>query len=156
MVVKPAWVYLPRAAIAAHPQGIKTFPEEGESATIRDRVVHPMGACARIDCLESRKFKFGVDAKEGWILGVIEIPGRDFAGYLKKFPVFQGDEYAHECTAEVFCSGEFDYFEMEVHGPRVTLEPGQSFSFAEEQRVIDIAHRPKGEQEIRKLIDKRK
>ncbi len=152
MIMKPAWVYLPRAAASAYPQGIRTFPEEGESATIRDRVVHPLGNCARIDCIERRKFKFGVDASEGWVLGVIEIPGRGFAGYLKKFPVFQGATYAHGCSAEVFCSGEFDYFEMEVHGPRVTLEPGQSFSFAEEQWVFDLAGRPNGEQEILNLI----
>ncbi len=156
MVMKPAQVYLPRSAASAYPQGIKTFPEEGESATIRERVVHPMGACARIDCIEPRKFKFGGDAAEGWILGVIDLPGGTLAAYLKKFPVFQGANYAHACTAEVFCSGEFEYFEMEIHGPRVTLEPGQSFSFAEEQCVFDLADRPKGEPEIRKLIDKGK
>ncbi|MDH3444078.1 MAG: DUF4380 domain-containing protein [Deltaproteobacteria bacterium] len=155
MVMKPARVYLPRAAVSAYPQGIKTFTEEGESAAIRDRVVHPLGTCASIDCVEPRKYKFGVDASEGWILSVIELSHRILAGYLKKFPVFQGAKYAHGCTAEVFCSGEFDYFELEIHGPLVTLEPGQSFSFAEDQCVFDITDRPGTEQELRKLLEKR-
>jgi len=151
-VRKPAWVYLPRQHRSRHSDGVKTFRDEGESVVLRNRVLHDLGHLVCVDCSESLKFKYGVDSLEGWVLGILQLQGRGFLGYIKRVPVFPNEPYPDQCTLEVFSSAEYPYFEMETLGPTVTLLPGQSFEMIEKQSVFHIGCPPDSEEAVRRLV----
>jgi hypothetical protein len=150
MVSKPGTVYLPRATESRFPDGVRTFLEEGESAEVRDRVVDELGTLAVIRCRESEAFKFGVDAREGWMLAVLEVSGLGLVGYRKQVPAYAGQEYGHGCIAEVYNSDLHPYFEMEMHSPVVSLKPDESFELVERQALFDLARWPRDEDEVRR------
>jgi hypothetical protein len=152
MVLKPGQVYLPRGASSQYPNGVKTFAEEGESVHVRDTVVSERENLAVIRCTDSKAFKFGVDAQEGWMLGVLEVAGLGLVGYRKRVPVYKDKTYGHGCTAEVYNSDRYPYFEMEIHGPVVTLKPSASFELEERQALFDLSHRPQSEDEVRQHL----
>ncbi len=167
MVLRPGKVYLPRRRNSSYPGGIKTYPEEGESVQARGKVVSELGSLAVVTCDHPRKFKFGVDAEttlegqcsnpgtpsqDGWMLGVLNIGGHGLVGYCKQIPVYRGQLYGHGCVAEVYNSDEYEYFEMEVHGPQVTLQPAGRFALTERQALFDVAAWPAHEGQVRQLV----
>jgi hypothetical protein len=153
MVLKPGHVYLPRGAGSRYPQGVKTFTEEGESVHVRDTVVSELENIAVIRCTDRKAFKFGVDAQEGWMLGVLEVAGLGLVGYRKQVPVYRDKPYGHGCTAEVYNSDRYPYFEMEIHGPVVSLKPRESFELEERQALCDLSRWPQSEDEVRRHLD---
>lgn len=152
MVLRPGQVYLPKCAASRYPHGIRTFAEEGESAHVRDTVVGALGRLAVIRCDEPKAFKFGVDATEGWMLGVLEVAGLGLVAYRKQVPVFRGMTYGHGCITEVYNSDRYPYFEMEIHGPVVSLAPGEAFELDERQALFDLARWPQSEDEVRQHL----
>ncbi len=138
MVMRPATVYLPTRAGSAFPQGLRTFENEGASEELRDRVVSFIDAVAVISCRDALKFKYGVDSEVGSVLAVIEAGPRGAIGLRKSVPVYHPQPYAHGCVVEVFNSEDYPYLELELHGPVVTLAPGESFSLAESAAVFDL------------------
>ncbi|MEE9152982.1 MAG: hypothetical protein V3U42_02740, partial [candidate division NC10 bacterium] len=99
-----------------------------------------------------KAFKFGVDAKEGWMLAILNVAGIGLVGYRKQVPVYRDKPYGHGCIAEVYNSDRYSYFEMEIHGPVVSLRPGESFEIEERQILFDLPHWPQSEEEVRALI----
>ncbi|MFQ5954055.1 MAG: hypothetical protein ACE5JZ_03225 [Kiloniellales bacterium] len=152
MVLRPGRVYLPTRAQSPHPEGIKTFVEEGVSAEVRERVVSYLGSVAVVACEDTLQFKFGSDAEEGWMLGVVDVGGGDLIGYRKQVAVVPGASYGHGCVAEVFNSADYPYLEMEIHGPVVRLAAGASTELVEHQALIDIARWPQSEEELRQHL----
>ena len=152
MVLKPGKVYLPRRASSQYPDGVKTFAEEGESVQVRDKVVDELGNLAVIHCSDARAFKFGVDAKEGWMLGVLDVAGLGLVGYRKQVSVYGDQLYGHGCVAEVYNSDRYPYFEMEIHGPVISLRPGETFELEERQALFDMSQWPQGEEEVRQHL----
>ncbi len=153
MVLKPGQVYLPRGASSQYPKGVKTFAEEGESVQVRDNVVSELGKLAVIRCTDPKAFKFGVDAQEGWMLAVLEVAGLGLVGYRKQVEVYRDMTYGHGCIAEVYNSDRYPYFEMEIHGPVVSLKPGEGFELEERQAVFDLSRWPQSEDEVRQYLD---
>lgn len=152
MLYKPGRVYVPRGGTSRHPSGVKTFEEEGESIQVRDKVVHELGSLAVIDCIDTKAFKFGVDAQEGWMLGVLDVAGMGLVGYRKQVPTHADMYYGHGCIAEVYNSDRYPYFEMEIHGPVVSLGPGASFELEERQALFDVPCWPQSEDEVRQYL----
>jgi hypothetical protein len=152
MVLRPARVYLPRAEDSQFPEGVKTFPEEGVSTQLRDDVVHDLGSLAIIRCDEPQVFKYGVDAQEGWMLGVLDVADVGLVGYRKHIPVYAERTYGHGCVAEVYNADIYPYFEMEIHGPVVSLRPGESFELEERQALFDLAQWPQTEDQVRRYL----
>ncbi len=142
MVLRPADVYLPRQVDSRYPNGVKTFDEEGESTTIRDRVVSDFGEAAVIQCRDAHAFKYGVDADQGWLLAVLNVPGIGLVGFRKQVPVYEPTTYGHGCIAEVYNSDRYPYLEMEAHGPVTRLAPGESFEIEERQAIFDLTPPP--------------
>jgi hypothetical protein len=142
MYRRPAHVFLPRRADSAYPDGVKTYPEEGESRDIRGDVVALADGAARIDCSGNRRFKFGTDAAVGTAFAVLELAGGARVGIRKQVPTFHPRPYAHGCVAEVFNSEQYPYFELEMHGPVVELAPGESFEFDETVRLEEVSDGP--------------
>ncbi|MFQ5572039.1 MAG: hypothetical protein ACE5G0_20370 [Rhodothermales bacterium] len=155
MVLRPGKVFLPRRTDSQYPKGVKTFVEEGESVQVRDKVVSELGNLAVITCRESKAFKFGVDAQEGWVLAVVEVAGLGLVGYRKQVPVYRDKPYGHGCVAEVYNSDRYPYFEMEIHGPVVSLKPGASFELEERQALFDLSRWPQSEDEVRQHLERR-
>lgn len=152
MVPRPGAVYLPCSPSSPHPGGVKVFTDEGDSSALQGQVVERLGGLAVVRCDGDRKYKFGVDAGEGWMLGVADAGPAGLAGYLKRVEAFPGRAYGHGCVAEVFNSDRHPYFEMEIHGPLVTLEPGETFDIEEHQAVFDVSRWPTSEEEVRAHI----
>jgi hypothetical protein len=92
MVLKPGKVYLPKNADSPYPDGVKTFDEEGESIQVRDKAVGKLENLAVIHCADTKAFKFGVDAKEGWMLGILNVAGMGLVGYRKQVPAYRDGE----------------------------------------------------------------
>ncbi|MFQ5992051.1 MAG: DUF4380 domain-containing protein [Nitrospiraceae bacterium] len=167
MVLRPAKVYLPTCGASQYPGGVRTYPEEGESVQVRDRVVQGLGSLAVITCDRSSKFKFGVgpgtdtgkqqrspDRLHGkaWMLGILDVKDCGLVAYRKQIPVFDGRPYAHGCIAEVYNSDEYEYLEMEIHGPLVTLRPGQTFEITERQALFEVTQWPTTEAQVLELV----
>ena len=144
MVLRPATVYVPTRAGSAYPDGLRTFDDEGVSAAVRDDVVCLADGYAVIGCHDPVKFKYGADGDAGWLLAVFEGGPRGLIGLRKSVPTFQPGPYAHGCVAEVFNSEDFPYLELELHGPLVTLEPGEEFTLIEEADLFDLDRLPEG------------
>lgn len=151
MVCKPGRVYLPRASASRYPSGVKTFEDEGDSAALRDDVVGELGGLAVVRHDDHRKYKYGVDAAEGWMLGVFETDG-GLVGYCKQAAGPPGRRYPHGCTAEVFNSDRYPYMEMELLGPVAELAPGGSVELRERQALFDVATWPVDEAAVRRLV----
>ena len=152
-LLKPAYVYLPRRSTSSHPEGVKTFVEEGESAQVRPHAVQEIGKLARITCHRNTAFKFGVDATEGWLLAVCKRPGAGAIGYLTTYAVASDQPYAHGCSAEVYNSDRLPYFEAEVHSPLRLLAPGRHTTFRERRRLFPLSTLPQTEMEVRALME---
>lgn len=164
MVLRPAKVYLPTCRGSQYPGGMKTYSEEGESVQVRDRVVQGLGSLSVITCDRSSKFKFGVEPGSGttesqrsldgqaWMLGILDVKDCGLVAYRKQIPVFDGRPYAHGCIAEVYNSDEYDYLEMEIHGPLVTLKPGESFEITERQALFEVTQWPDTETQVLQLV----
>ncbi len=152
MVLKPGQVYLPRGTASRYPEGVKTFNEEGESVHVRDTVVGELGNLAVIRCTDPKAFKFGVDANEGWMLAVLEVPELGLVGYRKQVAIYKDKTYSHGCITEVYNSDRYPYFEMEIHGPVVSLKPGESFELEERQALCDLSRWPQSEDEVRQHL----
>lgn len=138
MVRRPAIVYLPTRKDSQYSQGVRTFEHEGVSAEVRSAVVDILDGFAEITCREPLKFKFGVDAEKACVLALIESDPRGLIAYRKSIPTYHPEPYAHGCVAEVFNSSDYPYFEMELHGPVVSLDPGKAFSLVEDQALSDL------------------
>ncbi len=83
-----------------------------------------------IDCPGEVEFKVGTYFSAGWVLAVVARE-EQVVGYLKTFPVFPEAEFGHGCALEVFDTYKFDYFEVEVHGPKTELTAGEETGFTE-------------------------
>lgn len=152
MVLRPATVYLPRSAASEYPDGIKTYPAEGDSVAARNDVIQLLGGVAAVRCDESRAFKFGVDGGDAWILSVIRLADGRLLSYCKEMAAFPHRSYAHGCVAEVYNADGQPYFEMELHGPQIPLLPGESFEISEPQCIRTLDQPPRSVDEIRAMI----
>jgi hypothetical protein len=151
----PGIAYVPcRRTGSAFRDGVKAYPAEGDSEAARANVVRLMDSVAAIDCRTPRWFKFGVDADEGWALGVVETAG-GLVGYVKEVPVVAGAAYGHGCVVEVYDCPHHPYFELEAHGPVTMLAPGASTTLVERRRVFDVAAWPSTEADVRALATRR-
>ncbi len=144
MVLRPATVYVPTSADSAYPDGLRTFENEGVSAAVRDDVVRITDGYAVISCRDPVKFKYGADGDMGWVLTIFEGRPRGLIGFRKSVPKSHRGLYAHGCVAEVFNSEDFSYLELELHGPVVSLEPGEEFTLIEEANLFDLDRLPEG------------
>ena len=153
MVRRPGKVYLPRREASSYPCGVKTFVEEGESVQLRESMVAELGRLTLISCYEPRAFKFGVDADEGWMLGILDLGDLGLVGYRKQVPVYEDQPYGHGCIAEVYNSDRYPYFEMEIHGPVIRLEPGEGFELEERQSLFEVTDWPKSEEDVREHLE---
>jgi hypothetical protein len=152
MVLRPGKVYFPRWKKSPFPLGIKTFDEIKGSIEVRNRVVNAMGKLGIIDCGDPDAFKFGADGQEGWMLGILEIPNLGLVGFRKQFPVFSDWGYGHDCITEVFNSDQYPYFEMTIHGPLISLKPGERFELQERQALFDVLQWPRREVDVREMV----
>jgi hypothetical protein len=148
MVARPGVAYLPTWAQSSYPQGVKTYESEGESLRAREDIVRARGSYAEISCHDAIAFKYGVDGPAGWITAVIEQADGALVGYRKSMPAMPGGTYAHGCVAEVYNSDSYRYLELELHGPSVTLLPGERFSIEERHWVADVPRWPQSEVEV--------
>lgn len=149
MMLRPATVYLPTRADSAFPGGVKTFDNEGVSASVRDDVVRLVDGIAVVSCRDAVKFKYGVDADRGRILAVIDGGDRGKVGYRKSLATYHPQPYGHGCVLEIFNSSLYPYIEMEVHGPVVSLRPGESFALTVESALFDLDANPAGSASMR-------
>ncbi len=138
MMLRPATVFMPTRPDSAFPQGVRTFDNEGVSTAVRDEVVRFVDGIAVVSCQDAVKFKYGVDADQGRILAVFDGGDSGLVGYRKSVPTFHPRPYGHGCVLEIFNSSVYSYIEMEVHGPVVSLRPGESFTLKVDSALFDL------------------
>jgi hypothetical protein len=111
---------------------VRLYPKETPGGNgAKTRLVKRESDIAIVTCSQTERFKFGTDNREGWMLGLVD---RDegTVGFLRSFDTDSETSYPHGSTGEVYDSDTLPYFEMETHGPRATLAPGQSYARNEE------------------------
>jgi hypothetical protein len=138
MMLRPATVLMPTSPDSAFPRGVRTFDNEGVSTSVRDEVVDFVDDIAVFSCRDAVKFKYGVDAGLGRILAVIETGDGGLVGYRKSVPTYHPQPYGHGCVLEIFNASAYSYIEMEVHGPVVSLQPGESFTLKVDSALFDL------------------
>ena len=127
----PGRVLLPIGFNSQFSGGIKAYPNEGRSLEVMDRYVQNGPGWASVTCNQQESFKYGSDSREGWLLGLLDGHDSELIAYLKLFEVGENEAYAHHADAEVYDSGEFPYFEMEVHSPLRELAPKERMTMSE-------------------------
>jgi hypothetical protein len=153
MVLRPGRVYLPRHPESRFTDGVKNFDNEGQVCpSPQDCALSELGRLAVVTCESQRAFKVGVDATEGWMLGVLEPAPNHKVGYLKRFAVEPGLPYPHGCVAEVYNSDRYPYLEMEILAPLARLEPGAVQTLEETQSVFDLPDWPRSVAEVEDLV----
>ncbi|MEO1090481.1 MAG: hypothetical protein AAFX81_07610 [Pseudomonadota bacterium] len=149
MMLRPATVFMPTSRTSVFPQGVRTFDNEGVSAAVRDDVVQFVDDVAVVSCRDAVKFKYGVDADVGRILAVLDTPEAGLVGYRKFVQTFHSEPYGHGCVLEIFNASAYPYIEMEVHGPVVSLQPGESFALRVDSALFDLDAVPSASASIR-------
>jgi hypothetical protein len=142
MMSRPATVLLPTRTASPYPRGVRTFDNEGVSTTVRDEVVSFLDDIAVISCRRPVRFKYGVDPEPGRLLAVLEAGDRGLVGYHKSVPTYYPRPYGHGCALEVFNAPALPYFELELHGPLASLQPGESFSVHTDAELFDLDAAP--------------
>jgi hypothetical protein len=150
-LLAPGIAFLPRRVGSAFPDGVKSFPAEGDSEGLRPTVVRALGDVVAIDCTTPRWCKYGTDADEGWVLSVQSLDGAHVA-HMKAVDDDPARRWAHGCAAEVFCSVEHPFFEVEVHGPVTTLGPGERATLVERRWVGDVDSMPATRDAVRAIV----
>jgi hypothetical protein len=138
MMLRPATVFMPTGPESAFPRGVRTFDNEGVSTSVRDEVVSFVDDIAVVSCRDAVKFKYGVDAALGRILAVLETGDGGLIGYRKSVPTYHPQPYGHGCVLEIFNASAYSYIEMEVHGPVVSLQPGETFTLKVDSALFDL------------------
>jgi hypothetical protein len=138
MMLRPATVFMPTGPDSAFPRGVRTFDNEGVSTSVRDEVVSFVDDIAVVSCRDAVKFKYGVDAALGRILAVLETGDGGLIGYRKSVPTYHPQPYGHGCVLEIFNASAYSYIEMEVHGPVVSLQPGETFTLKVDSALFDL------------------
>lgn len=110
---------------------IKAYEDPGLSLKNMKDHFYVEENCAVLNCTQKENFKYGNDSHEGWICSLQENKNKRWLAYLKAFETSSHSEYPHECVSEVFDSGLFPYFELEVHSPIQTLKPEKTYTLKE-------------------------
>lgn len=95
--------------------------------------------------------KIGSDSDGPWMIWF-----KDKLAYVKFFdPMIEGEEYPDGgCSVEVFTSDKkLAYLEMEILGPMVTLQPGESTELVERWRLFELTQSVTDDNRVRKAID---
>lgn len=106
---------------------------------------------AIINCFGDKMFKIGTDFSAGWVLAIID-KGDKRLGYLKRFPIFEGANFGHGCAVEIFDISNYNYFEIEVHGPLSELLPEEEYGFVEEWELYSWDNQMTIKDIIKKLV----
>ena len=144
---------LPVAPSSRFENGLKAYASEGRSPEVVDRYVRLSDGLATVTCREVEPFKYGTDGMEGWILGLLDREQKRWLAFLKVYEPIPGATYPHETTVEVYDSGDYPYFELEVHSPRMILAPGATYGYAETW-VLDWLTKSGGAQDLRGWVKK--
>lgn len=118
-VLRPFDVYLPIALAE-----VRGYENEGDSAELKHKLLSEGDGWTRIPCHDPVHFKFGAVLTQGLTLALRYEDG-DTLALLRRFQVPKGAAYLHEANAEVYNSPDYDYLEIETHGPFEELAPGQ-------------------------------
>ena len=147
----PGMAVLPVADSSRFQGGLKAYAGEGRSPKVLDQFVKLSEGLANVTCQEVEPFKYGTDSMEGWILGLLDVREQNWLAFLKLYDPVPHATYPHETTAEVYDSGSYPYFELEVHSPQMTLMPGDVYSYAETW-VLDWLTKSGGPQDWRTWV----
>ena len=127
----PGLALLPIAQGSRFEAGVKAYANEGRSLEAMNQYVRISGGLATVTCGEVETFKYGADSMEGWIVGLLDLSRDRWLAYLKIFEPIRAATYPHQVTVEVYDSGSYPYFELEVHSPLRGLKPGESYTYSE-------------------------
>ena len=134
----PGLAVLPIAQVSQFEAGVKAYPNEGRSPAVMHKYVETTNGYAAIMCQQREPFKYGTDSMAGWIVGLLDYREDSWIGLLKTFDPTPGASYPNGVTVEVYDSGTYPYFELEVHSPLITLLPGTAYGYSENWTLASV------------------
>jgi len=106
---------------------VRPYPEEGGSERYKSDVVLEQDGYSVIRCDAPLHFKYG--ATPDGIGEVIAVkrggPTEKTVVHTRNFALDPGAPFAHGSCVEVYNSPDYDYMELEIHSPLVTLQPAE-------------------------------
>ncbi len=117
-VLKPFDVYLP----ASH-ENIKAYKDEGVIEDAKKKVIEEDG-WVKISCNDNTHFKVGGLINKG-VLVALRKKDIETLAFTRVFNINLKRQYAHNAIVEVYNSPKYNYFEVEVHAPLISLEKGE-------------------------------
>jgi len=117
-VLKPFDVYLPASL-----ESIKAYKDEGKIEDAKKKMVEKDG-WVKILCDDDTHFKVGGLINKGVVVALREKDAETLA-FSRVFNIDSNHQYAHGAIVEVYNSPKYDYFEVEVHAPLISLDKGE-------------------------------
>ena len=118
---------------------------------LRNSVVAQLGALAVIDCHGGKRFKYGVDADEGWMLGVLTSQAWVWLDIASRCPSFRANRMRtvsspRSSTRIVTLTSKWRPTVL------VRLPPGGRYEIEERQALCDVASWPEHENQVRQYL----
>lgn len=121
-VERPFDVYVPCPS-----SGIRPYPNEGASVTMRDKIVSEKSGWTRIACRAPAHFKYGGISQKGAMIAMRHY-GHETLVFTRTFDAPAGAKYAHDSNVEVYNSPDYGYLEIESHAPIVEIKTGAAIT----------------------------
>ncbi|MBU0468200.1 MAG: DUF4380 domain-containing protein [Candidatus Omnitrophica bacterium] len=123
-VLRPFEVYLP-----ASRNNIKAYRDEGLNEDASSKISKESNF-VKVLCDDNTHFKVGGFIDEGIIVALRKTNAGTLA-FSRLFDVDLKCQYAHNASVEIYNSKKYNYLEIEVHAPLVTLGKGQEVSHSQ-------------------------
>ena len=146
-VLKPFDVYLP-----ASYKSIKTYKDEGVIEDAKKKVIEEDG-WVKISCNDNTHFKVGGLINKG-VLVALRKKDAETLAFSRIFNIDINHQYAHSAIVEVYNSPKYNYFEIEVHAPLISLEKGEEATHSQTWAFKRFKDNVKPEQ-VAKIFEKK-
>lgn len=125
-ILRPFDIYLPTAM-----ENVRLYDDDDFKNCPIAKYRSKQDEWTKISCFDEGHFKFGARVEHGKVKALRQIKNATLE-FTKTFSIDPSAEYGHGASVEVYNSPFYNYCEIEVHSPLVTLNPGQSFSQEQE------------------------
>lgn len=83
----------------------------------------------RVNIHDQLRYKLGFMTDAGQTTARYRAANGKCYSLMKSYPVTPDQAYPHQTVVEVYNASDYPYYELEVHSPAYTLQPGENASF---------------------------
>jgi len=119
--LRPVKVLVPSSCDSVFP-----CDNEGDSIALMNRFVLKSDGKCEVTCDKNLHYKYGITMSDpGYVISFMGSDNNRII-HRRSFSIDRDEEYAHNASVEIYNSPDYNYMELEIHGPRKTLSSGES------------------------------